>query len=502
MPEVDYAPAPFLEDEEEQRRRARMGYAAVPAGYGTPPIVSTGGESPYAPAPMGKMAAHPAFAPVPASSAEAPEMRPSEPSPSAYQPAPLSAITAKGVSAVSPGDPSGSAYNRYSALSAQGPPELHGWKKGLDIAGQVLAPRLEQAIPGTPGHYRGELEQSRRGAVTEAGLADTQAQMRQREALAQKALNPPAPRSEGKTVETGEGVFEFNEDTGRYDIRIGGPKSHTTPEAEKPIGASVATINRQLADRWNVLNPGKPVPEQYVLGKDATNADYNRAHANLQSLENAVGAKGAREDAAKQREQFHNETMADRKVKAEEAGRQFHPAIAQQVVQGMTTQASTRRLLDILAPYKDDNAPFGSFMKTLEYRIGKAQVDEIGKELASINLTGLQQAGSVLKGMGGVRSVKVLDKVLQHTPDPMHDSVKNMYDKMINIDRATALFLEDADKYGRKSAAELPPESMKPYEPKGGGVQGKGPAEGTVEGGYRFKGGDPADKANWEKVKQ
>lgn len=40
------------------------------------------------------------------------------------------------------------------ALAASNPPKLHGWKKVLDIAGQVRFPALEQAIPGTPGNYR------------------------------------------------------------------------------------------------------------------------------------------------------------------------------------------------------------------------------------------------------------------------------------------------------------------------------------------------------------
>lgn len=48
----------------------------------------------------------------------------------------------------------GPAQTRAQQVEAQGMPKLAGWRKALDVAGQILAPRVEETIPGTPGNYR------------------------------------------------------------------------------------------------------------------------------------------------------------------------------------------------------------------------------------------------------------------------------------------------------------------------------------------------------------
>lgn len=157
-----------------------------------------------------------------------------------------------------------------------------------------------------------------------------------------------------------------------------------------------------------------------------------------------------------------NQRLQDAQAKTAEAQRQFHPAIASSVVTATSTQDSVRRLLGILEPYKNDNMPFGSFLKQIEYKYGTAQADAVGQELAGINLSSLQQAASILKSFGG-RSQQVLQLALAHTPDPTKDSVKLMHQKMLNIDRSIATFLSDADKYGRKKSADIEPDRMAPF---------------------------------------
>jgi hypothetical protein len=47
----------------------------------------------------------------------------------------------------------------------------------------------------------------------------------------------------------------------------------------------------------------------------------------------------------------------------------------------------------------------------------------------------------------------------------------------------------------------IPPPYKTAVEKRRDAAKNKGPAVGTVQQGYRFKGGNPSDKNNWEKVK-
>lgn len=119
----------------------------------------------------------------------------SAPSPSGSAGGFLNAPTTLGGSA-----PEGPAARRYSALQEQGPPQLHGFKKFLDVLGQStkLGRAIESAIPGSTGGYDLRLERARQAAGDEGKQAETasreslnSAQAEEARARANALNNPP-----------------------------------------------------------------------------------------------------------------------------------------------------------------------------------------------------------------------------------------------------------------------------------------------------------------------
>lgn len=422
-------------------------------------------------------------------------------------------------------NPWGSSENHPGILGKIG----HVAAKIGNIAGDIVAPGTMAIIPGTELNKKAE-EENTEGKLAEAKKQETTAAVEKtrekHEENLQDVNQVKLDQAQAKIDETQRKDLSTRE----VNLRKQGLKLNPAD----PNGTPVALAYEDMSPAEQAVHDLKVAQADSQTAKaalDSIKADPNspqnkavleRIRVMAQNAKTAAGRLGL--DGEKFVADYYGlgpdgnplpGTAVDPKTgkpvgpkiaRSTASSEGFVGTIGASVVQATATQDAVRRLMSILEPSKTDNQPFGSFWKQLEYRLGKAQTDELGKELAGINLSSLQQAGSVLKSMGGVRAYQMVNKALQHTPDPTKDSVMLMYQKMQNIDRALATFLQDADKYGRKKGAAIEPERMKPVGEAAetpAKVETAAPAPpkaGDVVDGHKFNGGDPSKKENWEKV--
>jgi hypothetical protein len=233
--------------------------------------------------------------------------------------------------------------------------------RGLATVGDVIAsgvfPRFGEFVPGTTAHHEllvndaaNAVGQEQKAAKNAADVAQTEAltnaipgQTELRNAQAEEAKaradSLAHPKSEGKTVTTADGVFEWNPQTDRYDIRVGDAKDQsaithffdksgnawvlkhdgtavpvkgptgeqiqgqpTGPEDEHPL-QNLEQLEKGLESRYQVLHPGTPLPEHFRLPKNATIGDYKRIDSALESTERALGTKAQQDQVNEMRRQ-------------------------------------------------------------------------------------------------------------------------------------------------------------------------------------------------------
>jgi len=243
---------------------------------------------------------------------------------------------------------------------------------------------------------------------------------------------------------------------------------------EKPAEADRRLTDAEIKN-FNDAQKANKVPEQYWLqpgdmisdrttAREQTGQYLTGAHF-AQSEQDRKAAAAALQAQRDLTNEMARERLADEEAKRRETLREFVPAVQQSIVQQTAVNTGVRRLLTLMEPLKNDNRPFANLPQYLGYRLGGAQANEIGQALSAINLDSLMQAGAVLKSMGGTRAASVIAKVMQHTPDPARDSIKNMYQKLKTIDQAQVDYFNEADKYGRKAPAELDESLKTPYQP-------------------------------------
>lgn len=377
----------------------------------------------------------------------------------------------------------------------------------LGAIGTGFAPRLTSAIPGTDLHHQmlvnreqGALNQESTRATAESGRqhqAAEDAELGARgahETAEANALAHPQPKEEesGKTITTDQGIMQWNPDTKRYDIQAGKAPEKPTKEAGTvhQLEDGSLVIAHPDGTATAVTLDGKPVkgeaktPPKQSLEEQAV-AEYKASHPNASTTE---ALEYVKTHTAPPDKNDHGQNFIDpatnKLVRVGPGGSVPAGAVTaagENTINTPTTQARnagerSTTMLDLDARIRSalknpeilkGTGPLAGRLSEMENRLGTLPHDlsELKNDLKSY---GAFQAG--LHPVRGIGGLEYFDKVmggLGQTPEELLGK--------LDSNKATA-------------------ESVKKVAHQGG------PAAGAVENGYRFKGGDPKQQANWEKV--
>lgn len=142
----------------------------------------------------------------------------------------------------------------------------HALAKVGNIAGNIVAPGTMSLIPGT------ELNRARRESA--AGEEEAKAETRESEGALKETQRKNleseiAERGQPKEQTPEQEAYEYEKEHGKtppeaFETVKGAGKQPR--EGEIPLGVQIAPLNKMLENRFQVLNPEKPLPEEYKLG--------------------------------------------------------------------------------------------------------------------------------------------------------------------------------------------------------------------------------------------
>lgn len=281
-----------------------------------------------------------------------------------------------------------------------------------NIAGDIVAPSTMMLIPGTDlnramEHNSNVREQAlmQQQDIAQQGAADqhnqalaTTAKTQAEAGLEQQALAHPENWSE--PVATDQGYVRINKLTNEivpvtYNGKTLMPYvKPLTDESTQPLSNGPA-YQAAMADRWHQLNPGKPMPPQYILPSNATVGDYTRINSALTSLEQAA-----------YQQQVHQDSQANAAATRDAAASARAAAAGNQEEAGLD-RISTR----IIKPYQDDLKAGQSKFDSIDQAMHDIDSGYVGQALG---LPGLMKA--VVSGQGsGIRITQAeLNSIFAH----------------------------------------------------------------------------------------
>lgn len=267
-------------------------------------------------------------------------------------------------------------------------------------------------------------------------------------------------------------------------------KPANTPEGERPL-TNVDQMNKALTDRYQVLNPSKPLPGEFTIPAGATQKDYDRIDKALAGVEGAQATQAQRAQV----EAIRQQTAANAKNnKANAAGDEFDKVSAQNAAKAVdTAHAADFRLRSMDSSYdsatkdNDQQAMLNLLTNHIGMTLGLQKGARITKDIlheAAASAPWLQTLAAKFDKDGYLSGV-VLTK-------PQMDSMMNL--ARSQRENAWQQAMDSAKQAGVEEKVKIPDDLKSKFAPSA-----KGPAVGTVEGGYKFNGGDPSNQKNWTK---
>lgn len=171
----------------------------------------------------------------------------------------------------------------------------------------VLAPSTAALIPGTDLNKRVEEARTQRNlgeaqtresqeAERAENIKNTESEIRKREGTTEQSLIQDA---QGNVTgwKDKQGLHSLDDPNTPQSIKdiANNTTGKNIPEADQPIGVDVDSLNKQLENRYQVLHPGKPLPDEYKVPPNAKKGDFTRIDKALSATETAEATKTQRD---------------------------------------------------------------------------------------------------------------------------------------------------------------------------------------------------------------
>jgi hypothetical protein len=302
-----------------------------------------------------------------------------------------------------------------------------------------------------------------------------------------------------------------------------------TPESEKPLtGDNIGQLNEALRERFQVLNPGKPLPPAYQLQAGAKQGDFDRLDKSLEATEKATMTKTQLEALNEQKRMAREDKDQQKLDKEEKEGRDWVTGEDPNTGQSIMVPLAQAKELGLKNQAKADNDTINKTLaarhvEPLLYSNDPANpgimqmVEKLQKENKLGPLASRWQdfmarkwgegdpEYAALRARMDLATTKLMQAhvgsrggafMLEHFEDIANAKRMSGDTLKAGIDQELR-YVHDIGMAAPKTQAK--PNANAPAAAGGGGEKYK---VGQVVDGYKFKGGNWKDKSNWEKQKQ